>query len=117
MADQQITAGEALAELEEILHLAAASGTSLPRGTALRYVAVRELLLSNGFQHHLPGFVRQCLTVDRFREFIHLYHYDAEERAAFIASSLGGAVKSGARARPSHPAPRQIRDIFSDTEF
>jgi hypothetical protein len=106
---QQITAAEALAELEEILQLAAASGTSLPRGTALRYVAVRDLLLKNGYQGQLPAYVRQCLTVDKFREFIHLYHFDHQERLAFIANSFRGPFR--------RPAARQIRDIFSDTEF
>ena len=108
MIGSDIDAGEALAELEDILHLAAASQTSLPRGTALRYVSLRDFLL-NKAQVPLPGFLRQCLTIDRFREFIHLYHYRAEERDEFIHRSL--------HATASRPAMRFVRDVFSDTEF
>lgn len=108
LAGGEQTLDEALRELQEMLHLASASTASLPRTSAPSYVRLRERLLKSDYAGSLPGFLQQCLTIDRFRDFIHLYHPDPARRAEF----LNAAFRTGARGRK-----RAIRDVFSDLEF
>lgn len=107
-AGVEASLADALRELEEILLVAAASKAPLPRATAPRYVRLRETLLKSDFAASLPGFLRQCLTIDRFRDFIHLYHPEPAKRAEF----LDLALRSG-----TCPRKRSLRDVFSDSEF
>jgi hypothetical protein len=79
--------GAALSELKELLRLAAAEG-SPQRLAATRYTVCREALLQSEVKTALPGFLRQCLTLDRFRDFIHLYTPDVHERTAFLDEAL-----------------------------
>ncbi len=97
---------DAVLEMRELLLDAAGSSVSLPRAAALTYVQLRDRLLKDG-DRHLPGFLRQCLTIDRFRDFIFLYHHDAGARTAFITDAFG--VKGRVFGMP--------RDVFSDLDF
>jgi hypothetical protein len=108
LAGDEQTLAEALRELQEMLHLAAASTASLPRAAAPTYVRLRDTLLKSGLAGTLPGFLQQCLTIDRFQDFIHLYDRDPARRAEF----LNTAFRSGTRGRK-----KAIRDVFSDFEF
>ena len=106
LRDQPVA--EALSELQEILHLAAASSSSLPRVTAGTYVRLRQILLETDHSRSLPGFLRQCLTIERFRDFIHLYDPEPARRAEFLESAFRSAPVT---------QYRRARDVFSDWEL
>lgn len=102
------TPEEALSELKELL-LLAASELFPPRLAASRYTICRDALLRSAYKPLLPGFLMQCLTIARFREFIHLYDPAVGARVAFINESFRG----------TEIKPRQGRtfDIFDDSDF
>lgn len=99
---------EALAELKELLLLSAAGG-SLQRLAATRYTICRDVLLRGELGSLLPGFLRQCLTLYRFHDFIHLYAPTQGERAQFVGDSL--------RACEMRAGLRSSFDAFSDPDF
>lgn len=68
MAEQELTASEALGEFQDIVRLAALDG-SPQRLPANRYTICRDTLLRSHLRPHLPGFLFQCLTVARFHDF------------------------------------------------
>lgn len=62
----------------------AAEGGALGREHAVIYLDLRSRLLESEVGKLLPGFLYQCVTVFRFKEFIHLYDPDTALRTAFI---------------------------------
>ena len=108
MDDPQLTPDEALNELQLILNIAAREG-SPQRLAASRYTVCRDALMKAGLKPALPGFLVQCLTYDRFHDFIHLYDPTVEARKALVDESLRGCA-SRIRARPTH-------DVFNDFDF
>ena len=56
----------------------------LPRTLAVRYQICRTALMSGELKGRLPGFVRPCVSLLKFREFIHLYDHEPGPRLAFI---------------------------------
>lgn len=108
MSGEELTTGEALAELRAILRLAA-SEDSLQRIAATRYTICRDALLRSDMRAALPGFLQQCLTIFRFRDFIHLYTPRLNERIAFVEDALRTCeTRSGLRASI---------DVFNDSDF
>ena len=97
MAELDPTPAEALGELHDILLLTALE-TSPPRQAAQHYILCRDILLRSHLRRTLPGFLQQCLTVDKLHDFIHLYHAALEARVAFIDGALEESLKL-ARAR------------------
>ena len=99
-------------ELYEILLLGALDEPQ-QRLTATRYTLCREVLLRSPLRPPLPGFMQQCLTFDRFRDFIHLYHPSLNARVEMIddalRASLGkardGRTKECRRTVPTGTAP------------
>ena len=87
MADAQDPLQELLQALQEIL-VSVASGQPLERPWAYRYSDLRTKLLESYLKTKVPGFLLQCGSIDRFREFILLYHPKPESRAAFIDAAL-----------------------------
>lgn len=83
IAGDELAAHEAWIRLQELLH-EAANEAVMPRQMATLYTRLRELLLKSEYHPHLPGFMLQCLTLDRFRDFIRLYHPRPAERVAFL---------------------------------
>ena len=59
-----------------------------PRTMAVRYQICRLALMRGELHSGLPGFVRQCGSLLKFREFIHLYDHEPANRAEFIEVSL-----------------------------
>ncbi|MGE0179729.1 MAG: hypothetical protein AB7O91_07920 [Sphingomonas sp.] len=100
MAERNPTPVEALAELHDILLLAALE-TSPPRLAAQRYMHCRDELLRSDLRRVLPGFLQQCVTVYRFHDFIHLYHVALEARVAFIDEAMREAARRARRAARS----------------
>ena len=82
-AGDELAASEAWRELQELLRAAAVEPV-MPRQMATLYTSLRETLLRSEYQPRLPGFMLQCLTLDRFRDFIRLYHPLPAERIAFL---------------------------------
>lgn len=105
MTNGELLVGEAYLELKELLRLAA-TGASPQRLTATRYTACREALIRSEIGDVMPGFLRQCLTLDRFHDFIHLYTPDVGERLALVETALRGCeAKLGLR---------RSYDVFGD---
>lgn len=104
--------------LEELLCGIAGGGTP-NRSQANTYSSCRSDLLQSRAKALLPGFLYQCLTIFKFREFINLYDPDVALRQAFVrramercramlASNTGAATVEPARARPADPSdPKQ----------
>ncbi|HEV2867343.1 MAG TPA: hypothetical protein VGX37_12610 [Allosphingosinicella sp.] len=99
MIDQGPAPSEALQEMRDLLHRAAAEGDS-QRHFWVRYTICREALLASDLKPSLPGFLLQCVTFSRFQEFIRLYHPQSQKRAAFIEQELQ-AFTGRVRARPT----------------
>ncbi len=102
-AGDELAADEAWVRLQELLHDAAVESVQ-PRQAATLYTRLREILLKSAYQPHLPGFMIQCLTLDRFRDFIRLYHPRPAERIAFLDRAFA------ARAY-------RARDFLADADF
>lgn len=99
---------EALAELQEIMNLAALE-SPLQRLAATRYTVCRDALLQSWLRPVLPGFLLQCLTIARFQDFIHLYDPRPEVRLGFIEESWVPTL-SRLRSRP-------VLDVMDDLDF
>lgn len=84
------TVGEDLDELRRLLRLVI-SGESPSREWAVGYISCRSRLLSSAQRDMLPGFLYQCGTIDRFREFIVLYDPDVELRGEFVDRMIAKA--------------------------
>ena len=106
MADRDPTPIDALHELYDILLLGALEEPP-QRLTATRYTTCREVLLGSTLRPVLPGFLQQCLTFYRFRDFIHLYHPSLGARIEMIddalRASLNRAQSSAGRNAPGKP--------------
>jgi hypothetical protein len=99
---------ETLGEIKELMRLAA-SGGSLQRFHASRYTACRDALMRSEIRAALPGFLRQCLTLSRFQDFIYLYTPDPKERLDFLEAAL--------RPCESRGRLRSTIDVFGDSDF
>ncbi len=60
----------------------------MQRPWAFRYSELRSKLLESELRAKVPGFLFQCGSIERFRDFITLYHPRPESRVAFIHSAL-----------------------------
>lgn len=105
---------EALGELQEILRAVSASVTP-PRHLAVRYTACRAILLDSEVRAALPGFLTQCVSLQKFHDFIQLFSPNTAHRLAFVERSFEGC-------RPPPPAPpppsvvgRRTYDVFGDS--
>lgn len=108
MPADELTPDQAMSELKELLRMAAGN-FFLQRFTATRYTICREALLRSPLSSALPGYLRQCLTISRFHDFIHLYDPSIEARLAFIEATFAvGEVTA-------RSAPRL--DVFSSPDF
>jgi hypothetical protein len=75
---------DAMEEMEELL-LSIARRLSTNRADAISYSRCRSALLEAPVKDLLPGFIYQCLTVYKFKDFISLYDPDTALREAFVA--------------------------------
>jgi hypothetical protein len=108
MVGQKLTPSEALTELKELMRLMAAEG-SPQRLAATTYTTCRETLLQSEMRTALPGFLLQCLTIFRFKDFIQLYSPNLDERTAFVDEAFR-ACEARAGLRPTF-------DVFGDPDF
>lgn len=76
------TPGEQAMDELEALMCAVATGALPNRAEATAYSRCRDLLMAAP-DAVLPGFVHQCLTVFKFRDFITLYDPDPDMRERF----------------------------------
>ena len=79
--------GEAFARFEALLQ-SIATGLLVDRSAAMRYSEYRSMLLDSAYRDFLPGFVLQCVSVFKYREFISLYDPAARTREAFVGDQL-----------------------------
>ena len=72
-----------LDELESLL-ISVALGEVPNRQTATAYSALRVVLLQTYDADVVPGFVSQCISIYKYREFINLYDGRPAERRRFV---------------------------------
>jgi len=78
---------EAFARFDALLQSVAA-GLTVDRSAAMRYSEYRSMLLDSPYRDVLPGFVIQCMSVFKYREFIALYDHAGRAREAFVRDLL-----------------------------
>ena len=76
-----------LDEFHELLR-AACGFNSPPRHWAVKYAHCRGALLQSELGAKLPGFLIQCGSLERFRDFITLYHANPDARARFVDAAF-----------------------------
>ena len=103
-----LTLEQALEDIEAILR-AVASSPAHYRNFAVHYMRCRDALLAGAERSVLPGFLIQCGTSEKFREFILLYDASVAARHAFIDQALGRCRTSFGWSRPYDP--------FDDEDF
>jgi hypothetical protein len=74
-----------LQDLESLL-ISVAAGAVPNRQHATAYSTMRLALLKSYDSNIVPGFIHQCISIYKFREFITLYDGRANERRRFITS-------------------------------
>lgn len=99
------SASDLLKRLRSILAYAAEGG-ALGREHAVIYLDLRQRLLDSDIGKLLPGFLYQCVTVFRFKEFIALYDPDTELRIAFIDRMIARCIAL----HPPENAPKPSDD-------
>lgn len=100
MPDMELSVHQALDELHAVLRESAGEhGPS--RYLPVRYQTCRTALMTGDLRPYLPGFVRQCVSLLQFREFIRLYHPEPDVRRKFIDRSLD-ACWTQLNERPRH---------------
>lgn len=107
MAGNDVSADEAWLQLQDLLRHAATDAPQ-PRAAAALYTGLRDILIRSEHQPFLPGFMLQCLTLDRFRDFIRLYHPSPEARLDFLNRAFRATRLR--RGGVGH-------DFFEDAEF
>ena len=65
-----------------------AQGQLPPRHLPARYQACRTVLITGALGSYLPGFVRTCVSLYKFRDFIFLFDHDPAHRVRFVDRSL-----------------------------
>jgi hypothetical protein len=108
VSEAKPTASEALIELQALMRLAA-SGEPLQRLAATSYTMNRDVLLQSELRPMLPGFLLQCLTIYRFKDFIQLYSPSEQDRIAFVDAAVT-ACQTRANIRPAF-------DVFAEHDF
>lgn len=85
--EPQARVGEVIDRLEALLCQVA--GGALPnRAEANVYQGCRSDLLQSAIHDLLPGFLYQCPTIFKFKDFITLYDPDAALREAFVGRTF-----------------------------
>ena len=96
-----------LVRLTELL-MAIAKGFVPDRSEAVLYSTCRSELLNSPYRALLPGYLVQCISVFRFRDFIGLYDASPAIRQRFVEQSLGRALAAQGGAeierRPASPS-------------
>jgi hypothetical protein len=108
VAAPELTAERAFKDLASILNSVAASPSHY-RNYAVHYMRCRSALLNGQGRSHLPGFLIQCGTSEKFRDFITLYDASVPNRHAFIDHALS-------RCRALFGWTRSF-DVFDDEDF
>jgi hypothetical protein len=81
---------QTMRELQELLRMVA-SGVPMQRPWAVKYTECRDGLLASPVRPRLPGFLGQCGSIDRFRDFITLYHPNPQSRITFIDTAFASS--------------------------
>lgn len=77
--------------------------------SAVRYTQCRSVLLDSELRPAMPGFLVQCVSLDKFQTFIYLYDPDPAARIALVDAAFD-------KGRTLLDAKRRY-DVFDDPEF
>lgn len=108
MVESGLAPSEALVEIAEIM-LLTASNHSARRMSAVRYTRCRTALIESGLRSSVPGFLVQCVSLDKFHDFISLLDPDPQVRIAFVEAGL-------AKCRDALDV-RNEYDVFGNDDF
>lgn len=108
MSEPELTISEAMTELRELMRFAA-SGEPPQRFAASAYTVCRDRLVASELRATLPGFLLQCLTISRFRDFIQLYSPSLADRLALIDGAF--------RACETRSGEKRTFDVFGDDDL
>ena len=106
--EPQLTTREALDEMEEILRVTA-NDRSARRVAAVRYTRCRTALIESELRPAVPGFLVQCISLDKFHDFITLLDPHPDARIAFIEAGLV-ACRAALDVQKKY-------DVFEDPDF
>jgi hypothetical protein len=87
VAEPKSSTEEALAGMEELMR-SAASGSTQHRLMAVRYTQWRSALMASEVRTAVPGFLVQCVTVDKFNTFITLLDPKLDARLQFLDAAF-----------------------------
>lgn len=105
----QLSDDAILRELEELL-CDVAAGRPANRAESSAYSIARTHLIASPVRPVLPGFLYQCGSLLRFKEFITLYHPDIDERQQFVCKLLDRChAMFAARRREDAPRPDALQ--------
>ena len=93
-----------LVRLTELL-LAIAKGFVPDRSEAVLYSTCRSELLNSPYRDLLPGYLVQCISVFRFRDFIGLYDPSPAIRQRFVEQSFSRALTGFGGSEPVERRP------------
>jgi hypothetical protein len=106
--DRKSTTLDALEEMQELLR-SVSSSRSPHRLSAVRYTHCRSILLDSELRPAMPGFLIQCVSLDKFQTFIYLYDPTPEARIALVDAAFD-------KGRALLDAKRRY-DVFDDSDF
>ena len=101
----EMTGHQALEELHELLRTCCHDRVP-PRYVPNRYQVCRTALITGELRSLLPGFLTQCPSSMKFRDFIHLYDRDPEKRMTFVYRALDDCWAE-LNVQPAHTRPAQ----------
>jgi hypothetical protein len=102
----------AIDELEELL-CSVARGVLPNRSHAIDYSRCHVTLLESSVKDLLPGFIYQCRTILKFKDFITLYDPDTALREAFVRKTFEqcrSMVERAVARGPSRPPEKDATD-------
>jgi hypothetical protein len=99
---------DALEEMQELLR-SVSSSRSPHRLSAVRYTHCRTLLLGSELRPAMPGFLVQCVSLDKFQTFIYLYDPTPEARIGLVDAAFDKVA--------ALLDSKRRYDVFEDPEF
>jgi hypothetical protein len=95
--------GEALKELHDLLTICCEEHGPA-RYLPPRYQICRASVMNSRLSPYLPGFVRQCVSLFKFRDFICLYDHDPAVRTKFVEEAMASCWTQLNEATPRRSA-------------
>ena len=106
--ERKSTLVDAVEEMQELLR-SVCSSRSPHRLSAVRYTHCRSVLLGSELRPAMPGFLVQCVSLDKFQTFIYLYDPTPEARVALVDAAFDKVA--------ALLDSKRRYDVFEDPDF